>query len=91
MQNPSAPEITPGRHDQAEILVNTFNVVTVHDVPFHFLDKLYGVSQLYRPRFRAIFGMKGVTTMTELRSLFEALLVLGFIIAAGIVLGVMFR
>ncbi len=29
--------------------------------------------------------------MTALRSLFEALLVLGFIVASGIVLGIMFR
>jgi uncharacterized protein involved in propanediol utilization len=35
--------------------------------------------------------MKGVKTMTEMRSLFEALLVLGVIVATGTVLGVLFR
>jgi uncharacterized protein involved in propanediol utilization len=35
--------------------------------------------------------MKGVKTMTEIRTLFEALLVLGVIVATGTVLGVMFR
>lgn len=48
------------------------------------------------PRFTkrpigAIFDMKGVKTMSELRTLFEALLVLGVIIATGTVLGIMFR
>ena len=73
-----------------EILVHKpllFRRQTAHDVPF---------ASRVAPRFTkrpigTIFDMKGVKTMTEMRSLFEALLVLGVIVATGTVLGVLFR
>ena len=48
------------------------------------------------PRFTknhigAILHLKGVTIMSELRSLFDALLVLSLIVAAGTVVAIMFR
>jgi len=52
---------------------------------------MYGAPRFTKRPIGAIFAMKGVKTMSELRTLFEALLVLGVIVAAGTVLGFMFR
>ena len=52
---------------------------------------MYGAPRFTKRPIGAIFDRKGVKTMSELRTLFEALLVLGVIVAAGTVLGVMFR
>ena len=57
----------------------------------HRSDLLYGRLRLHRPTFRAIFDMREVRTMTEMRSLFEALGVLGFIIATGTMLELLLR
>ena len=40
---------------------------------------------------RAILPVRGMTTMSEMRTLFDALLVLSVLVAVGTVLGVMFR
>jgi hypothetical protein len=52
---------------------------------------MYGAPRFTKRPIGAIFAMKVVKTMSELRTLFEALLVLGVIVAAGTVLGFMFR
>ena len=52
---------------------------------------MYGPPRFTKRPIGAIFDMKGVTTMSDMRTLFEALLVLGVIVATGTVLGVMFR
>ena len=50
-----------------------------------------GASELYKMPDRAILPVRGMTTMSEMRTLFDALLVLSVLVAAGTVLGVMFR
>lgn len=55
------------------------------------LSLLGGAPRFTKRPIGAIFDVKGIKTMTEMRMLFEALLVLGIIVATGTVLGVMFR
>ena len=50
-----------------------------------------GASELYNMPFRAILHMKGMNIMSEMRTLFDALLVLSVLVAGGTVLGIMFR
>jgi len=50
-----------------------------------------GSSRFTKRPIGAIFDRKGVKTMTEMRTLFESLLVLGVIVASGTMLAVIFR
>jgi hypothetical protein len=50
-----------------------------------------GYSRFTKHQIGDILHMKGVTTMSEMRSLFDALLVLALIVATGTVLGIIFR
>jgi hypothetical protein len=58
-----------------------------HDVPF----TSRGLRGLRNALSALSLTYKGVETMTEMRTLFEALLVLCIIVATGTVLGVIFR
>ena len=50
-----------------------------------------GASELYKMPYCAILHMKWLKIMSEMRTLFDALLVLSVLVAAGTVLGIMFR
>lgn len=41
--------------------------------------------------YRAILHMEGMETMSDLRSLFESLLILSVLVATGAVLAILFR
>ena len=79
----SAPSLGSTMHPR----VSRFIMLPAHNGPF--------ASREY-PRFTeshlaAMLYMRGMTTMTEMRSLFEALGVLGVIVATGIILALLLQ
>ena len=62
-------------------------MLTVHDVSF--ASSEYGSFTEWH--LAAILHMRGITTMKDMRTLFEALGVLGVIIATGTILALLFR